>query len=92
MRCIALDRLDEVRDQVTAAFQLHLDLRPRVLGAVAEPDEPVVEEHTDQHEQHDRGRNDDPGHAVSFSIERAGRSSSRAAEKRREVAERLVEP
>ena len=28
VRCVALDRLDEVRDQVAAPLELHLDLGP----------------------------------------------------------------
>src|SRR5437762_9809544 len=39
---VALDRLDQVRDQVRAALELHVDVRPRLLGSLAEPDELVV--------------------------------------------------
>src|SRR5438067_1654716 len=38
---VALDGLDEVRDQVVAALQLHVDLRPRIVDSVAQPDQPV---------------------------------------------------
>ena len=54
VRGVALDRLDEVRDQVVAAAELDVDLRPGVLGAVAQPDEPVV--HHDEHDQQQRRR------------------------------------
>ena len=53
VRGVALDRLDEVRDQVVAAPQLYVDLRPGVLGAVPQPDEPVVE-HDQQRSRGDR--------------------------------------
>src|SRR5213082_2476692 len=39
---VALHRLDQVRDQVRAALELHVDVRPRLLGSLAEPDELVV--------------------------------------------------
>ena len=48
---VALDGLDEVRDQVVAAPELHVDLRPRVLGPVAQPHELVVERDADHDEQ-----------------------------------------
>ena len=43
VRRVALHRLDEVRDEVPAPLELHLDLRPGVVDAVPQPDEPVVE-------------------------------------------------
>ena len=43
VRRVALDRLDEVRDEVPAPLELDLDLRPRVVDAVPQPDEVVVE-------------------------------------------------
>ena len=45
VRGIALDRLDEVGDEVAAPLQLDIHLRPAVVHAVAEPDQPVVGEH-----------------------------------------------
>ena len=39
---IAFDGLDEVRDEVETALQLHVDLRPGVIHHVAELDEVVV--------------------------------------------------
>ena len=35
MSRIAFDRLDEIRDEVGALLELHVDLRPAVLHAVA---------------------------------------------------------
>ena len=40
---VALDRLDQVRNQVVAPLELHLDLRERVLEAVLERHELVVD-------------------------------------------------
>ena len=61
---VALDRLDEVRDQVVAPLELHLDLRPRVVDPVALLDEAVVQRDHVDHEQHDDDENADqhPGH------------------------------
>ena len=55
---VALDRLDEVRDQVVALAELDVDLGPRVLGAVPQPDE-LVEHRDDDEQQHDDDRDDD---------------------------------
>src|SRR5205085_3758951 len=41
VRGVSLDRLHEVRDQVVAAPELDVDLRPGVVDAVPRPDEPV---------------------------------------------------
>src|ERR1043165_3491691 len=40
---VALRRLDQVRNQVVAALELHVDLREGVLEAVPERDQPVVD-------------------------------------------------
>ena len=55
VRRVALDALDEVRNEVPAALELDLDLRPGVVDAVAVPDEPVVER-----DEHDRDDDDQP--------------------------------
>ncbi len=59
MREVAAHGLDQVRDQVVPAAQLHVDLREGVLEAVAEPDEPV-EEH-DQADHRGGGEGKDKG-------------------------------
>ncbi len=59
---VAAHRLDEVRDQVPAPLELHLDLRPRVVDAVPQPDEPVVEHDQPEDEQRDDHEDDDPHH------------------------------
>src|SRR5512145_1998644 len=63
VRCVALDRLDEVWDEVPAPLKLHLDLRPRVVDPVALLDEAVVEGDEQQPDDHDdRDDHDDPDH------------------------------
>ena len=43
VRRVALDRLDQVRHQVVAALELHVDPRPGLVDAVARPDHRVVD-------------------------------------------------
>ena len=59
---VALDGLDEVLDEVPAPLELHLDLGPRVVDAVPERDEPVVERDQADDEQPDDHEDDDPDH------------------------------
>ena len=55
---VALDRLDEVWDEVVAAGELHVDLRKRVLDAIAGIDEVVVNADRVQHRCHDNREED----------------------------------
>ena len=57
VRGVGLDRLDQVRDQIDTALELHVDLGPGVLHLVAAADQTVVHEDAEQHQQHD-DRND----------------------------------
>jgi hypothetical protein len=50
---VALGRLDQVGDQVVAALELHVDLRERVLEAVAQRYQPVVDPDHPGDERHD---------------------------------------
>ena len=59
VRRVALDGLDEVRNQVVSPSELDVDLGPRVLGAIAQPDEAVVEKN-----EGDDDEDDDPDHDV----------------------------
>ena len=69
---VALDRLDEVRDQVVAAAELDVDLRPGVVDAVPQPDEPVVEDdEREPEEDGDRDADDDPGHGCELTARSA---------------------
>ena len=54
---VALHRLHDVRDQVVAAPELRVDVRPGVLDQVLLRDEPVVRDHA-----RDREHDDDPQH------------------------------
>ena len=68
---VALDRLDEVRDQVMAALQLDVDLAPRLLHQVAELDQAVVDADRPQDEQHDDTDDDELEHADSPFVDSA---------------------
>ena len=51
---VALGNLDQIRDQVIAALELHINLRVGVFEPVAERDEFVItaDDETDQAQQH----------------------------------------
>ena len=55
---VALDRRDEVGDQVVPALQLDVDLRPRLLGPVALSDEAVVTGPQANGQEHDNDDDD----------------------------------
>ena len=59
MAGVALDGLDQVGNQVMAALQLHVDLRPRVFHLVAPSDELVVHPDRVDDEQNHSGNHDD---------------------------------
>ena len=53
MGCVPLDGIHQVRDEVGALLELHVDLRPAVFDAVAQCDQTVVGGHSPQHYQDD---------------------------------------
>ena len=61
---VALGHLDQVRDQVVAARQLHIDLGERVLVGVACRHQAIVDanHHRDEHGENDE---DDPAHGIA---------------------------
>src|SRR4029077_9752335 len=61
---VALDRLDQVRDQVVAAPELDVDLRERVLEAVAQHDQAIVDRDRPD-DDHDDDPENDPAHELS---------------------------
>src|SRR6478672_7284441 len=65
---VALDGLDEVGDQVVPPLELDLDLRPRVVDAVPQPNETVVEEDQRQQRQHDQHDDHDHGDHVAATL------------------------
>ena len=65
VRGVALDRLDEVRDQVVATLELNVDLAPCLLHEVAQLDEAVVHADRPEGEQHDDGDDDELEHVFS---------------------------
>jgi len=56
VRGVALDCLDQVRNEVPAPLELDLYLRPRVVDAVALLDEPVVQRDEQQRDDEDDRR------------------------------------
>ena len=50
---ISFYSLDDIRDEVSSAFELDVDVGPRVLRADSKRDEPVVNENEEQYENDD---------------------------------------
>ena len=50
MGCVTLDGFDQVRDQVDAALELNIDLRPCILNRVTSANESVVQRNADNNE------------------------------------------
>ena len=68
VRRVALDRLDEVRDQVGTTLELHRDVAPRLVDAHVQRDQRVVRgpqvDADDQHECDDDEDGDEPFHGT----------------------------
>ena len=65
---VALDGLDQVRDQVVAALQLRVDVLPGVIDAIALGDHVVVDAGDGADNHNDNNDTDDDGnHGVSVS-------------------------
>jgi hypothetical protein len=59
VRGVALDGLDQVRHQIGAALELHVDVRPSLFGSLAQPDELVVrQDDRDDETGEDEKKND----------------------------------
>jgi hypothetical protein len=52
MAQVLLCHFDQIWNQVITAFQLHIDLRERILEAVAQLHQPVVHPHCIQRDHH----------------------------------------
>lgn len=66
---VPLDRFDQVRYQVGALLELHVDLCPAILHAIAQRDQRVVGTDRPQHQRDDDDddyRQNDPPHVHSF--------------------------
>ena len=59
---VALDRLDQIRDQVVATLGLHLDLATGIVNPVAFRNKAVVDGKRPQDEQDDDPEDDPPSH------------------------------
>src|SRR5690606_38176053 len=61
---VRLGRLDQVGDEVVPALELDVDLRERVLEAVPQADQPVVDaDHPEDEHDDDDARDDESDHA-----------------------------
>jgi hypothetical protein len=58
---VALDGLDEVRNQVVSAFQLNVDVGPGVLGLNLEANEAVIDRDHRQDDDRNDSADDPPG-------------------------------
>jgi hypothetical protein len=61
MRGIALHRLDQVRDQIVALLELHVDVGKGLADALAQRHQPVVGGEGKEHEDDDDAENDPAG-------------------------------
>ena len=66
---IALGGFDQIRDEVIAAFELHIDLGEGVLETVPQGDEPVVDADDEESQHGDEGEegqedDEDDAHGV----------------------------
>ena len=55
---ISLYRVHEVRDEVVAALELHVDVRPGLLGAVDERHEVIIDKDEDDEDDRDDDKKD----------------------------------
>ena len=61
MRGVALHGLDQVRDQIVALLELHVDVGKGLADALAERDQAVIGAEGEQHENDDDAENDPAG-------------------------------
>src|SRR6201999_2642214 len=61
MRRIALHRLDQVRNQIVALLELHVDIGKGLVDALAQRDQPVVGAEGEDDEDDDDAENDPAG-------------------------------
>ena len=62
MAHVAFDGFDEVGDEIVAALELHVDLRPGVVDDVAQAHEAVVDRDEPEHQRGQNGEEDEQGH------------------------------
>jgi hypothetical protein len=61
MTGIAIDRLDQVRDQLRAPPELHINLAPGAVDLLPPPHEPVVADNRERQPHHNDRENDNSG-------------------------------
>ena len=70
---VALDRLDQICDQVAAALELRVDVLPSVIDAIAQRNEVIVDANYRANDSDDNDdANDDRNHECSVSVMRHG--------------------
>jgi hypothetical protein len=67
VRRVAANGLDQIRNQVRTALELHVDVRPTGVGLVPQANEAVVAEHEDDPED-DNNTDDDPEPEHGFRV------------------------
>jgi hypothetical protein len=66
-RCVSLYRLDKIRNEICATFDLHINLRPAVIDLVSHSNDAVIGADKKQCEKcNDHDNDDDCDHLWSF--------------------------
>src|SRR5512136_2127257 len=69
MGSISLHRLNEIGDEVVSLLTLDIDIRPRRLHRISEPDESVIDGNDDQYKDDNNSKNDeDSYHRTSYDL------------------------
>src|SRR5208337_4585270 len=64
---ITLHGFDEIRDEIVAAFELHIDVRPGVIASDLQPDQAVVHRDAEDHQENEDAQNNKTHHwSTSF--------------------------
>jgi len=90
---VALDRLDQVRHQVRAAFQLHVDAAFALFGHVAQPDQAIVNGHgpdDDEDDEAKKGEKRGHGQLLGMTAGRPGGVTSKKHKARKTAMRRGI--
>src|SRR5208283_5391725 len=64
---VTLHGFDEIGDEIVAALELHIDVRPGVVAGDLQPDEAVVHGDDEDHEENEDAQNNETKHwSTSF--------------------------
>jgi len=53
MRSIAFDRVHQIRDEIIAALELDINVRPSFFGAINQPDKAIIRSNEPDNEKRD---------------------------------------